>query len=313
MDSIFEKEEFNYEDIQQLIANEAEESIHLEFKAADSLSKSDGKKKEISKDVAAFANSDGGVIIYGIKEKNHKATEITFIDGNEYTKEWLEQVIQSNIQRHIPDLRIFPIRNDLKISESIYIIKIPYSYDAPHMSNDGRFYKRYNYQAVPMEEYEVRQSYDRKKATRLEIFGCFYGENTNYQFVSDGCKGLVIQVLVKNIGLVIEKHFKAEIAFQNLPLGIIINTPRELNSNIISSESFSKVTISNTAPIFPGETVSAAIVNIDIPYKDYLELLEQINFNVCLMYTSDYEIKDYNLKNIIEDALHITSKSTRTP
>ena len=51
-----------------LIANQVEENIHLDYKGGDSLQKTDGKKKELSKDVSAFANSDGGTIIYGIKE-----------------------------------------------------------------------------------------------------------------------------------------------------------------------------------------------------------------------------------------------------
>ena len=55
-------------DLDSLILNHIEENIHLDYKAADALSKSDNKKKEISKDVSAFANSDGGVIIYGIRE-----------------------------------------------------------------------------------------------------------------------------------------------------------------------------------------------------------------------------------------------------
>ena len=37
------------------------------------MSKDDKKKAEIAKDVSAFANSDGGIILYGIEEQEHKA------------------------------------------------------------------------------------------------------------------------------------------------------------------------------------------------------------------------------------------------
>lgn len=40
----FEKEEYNIDDITALIDNEAEESVHLDFKAAGALSKDDKKK-----------------------------------------------------------------------------------------------------------------------------------------------------------------------------------------------------------------------------------------------------------------------------
>lgn len=36
-------------------------------------------------------------IVYGIQEKDHKASHLTFIDGTEFTKEWLELVINNGI------------------------------------------------------------------------------------------------------------------------------------------------------------------------------------------------------------------------
>ena len=146
MSEIHKLEDYDIEFINSLIENEIEESIHLDFKAGEALSKSDSKKKEVSKDVSSFANSDGGIIIYGITEKNHKAYQLSFIDGNIYTKEWLEQIISTTIKRNINGLKIFPIRNNGKISESIYIVQIPQSLDAPHLSRDKRFYKRYNFE-----------------------------------------------------------------------------------------------------------------------------------------------------------------------
>ena len=152
MKNFYKKNRYTFKDIQSLIDNDVEESQYLDFKEAGALNKKDQKKKfDISKDVASFANSDGGIIVYGIKEKNHKAGSITFIDGSEITKEWLEQVINSNIQRHIPDLKIYPIRKSGDIKKSIYIVKIPTSAEAPHLSKDKKFYKRFNFESVAME------------------------------------------------------------------------------------------------------------------------------------------------------------------
>ena len=70
-----------------------EESLNLDYKAAGALGKTDGKKKEISKDVSAMANSDGGRIIYGVPEqwsssRSHRSRQST----GEFSKEWLEHV-----------------------------------------------------------------------------------------------------------------------------------------------------------------------------------------------------------------------------
>jgi predicted HTH transcriptional regulator len=82
------------EDLNSMITQEVQESLELDYKRSDALKKTDGAKKEISKDVSAFANSAGGTIIYGIEEEGHLPKKIDAgLDPNEMSKEWLEQVI----------------------------------------------------------------------------------------------------------------------------------------------------------------------------------------------------------------------------
>src|SRR5687768_5788012 len=105
-----EESEWTQQRLDALIRNGAEESMYLEFKAAGALA--NDKKSEICKDVSAFANSDGGVIIYGIEERDHKANAFSFVDGAVITKEWLEQVTNDGIQKRIDKLKIYPVRFD---------------------------------------------------------------------------------------------------------------------------------------------------------------------------------------------------------
>jgi predicted HTH transcriptional regulator len=55
------------QDIQNLVDDQIEESAHLDYKREVTFSPSG--KKELAKDISAFANSGGGVILYGIEEK----------------------------------------------------------------------------------------------------------------------------------------------------------------------------------------------------------------------------------------------------
>lgn len=168
----FEIDNYSKEDIEKLIINEVEENIHLDYKASGALDKDDKKRTEITKDVSAFANSDGGIIVYGVSEEDHRPQRISPIDGRMYTKEWLENVIQL-IQPRIDDLKIYPIRiNDL--GQSIYVVKIPRSGNAPHMARDKRYYKRFNFKSEPMEDYEVKDLYNRSVTPNLEITGCSF-------------------------------------------------------------------------------------------------------------------------------------------
>jgi len=69
------------EDIQKLIENKIEESLTLEYKRE--LSRNN---KEIAKDISAFANTSGGVIIYGIEEKGHIPISKSWIETKNYQK-----------------------------------------------------------------------------------------------------------------------------------------------------------------------------------------------------------------------------------
>lgn len=57
-----------------MVAGAEQESISLDYKACGSLENTEGNKNELSKDVSAFTNSAGGVILYGMKEVNRIAT-----------------------------------------------------------------------------------------------------------------------------------------------------------------------------------------------------------------------------------------------
>lgn len=163
----------NLSDIENLILNQIEENIHLDYKAADALQKTDGKKKEISKDISAFANSDGGIVIYGVKEftepsKKYLPEKIDPIDRNLISKEWLEQVINSNVSPRIDGIKITPISVVNENDKVIYLVEIPKSNTA-HQAGDQRYYKRFNFESVAMYDYEIRDVMNRKKFPKIEL------------------------------------------------------------------------------------------------------------------------------------------------
>lgn len=301
-------ENYDIEFIESLIKNEIEESINVDFKSADALSKLDAKKKEISKDVSAFANSNGGIIIYGINEKNHKAFELSFVDGNEFTKEWIEQVISSTIQRNIPELKIFPIRKDSKIEQSIYVVQIPESFEAPHIAKDKKFYKRYNFESVAMEEYEVRNLYGKKIKSKLILSGykISYLE-TDGDVVKFSCQSGVI-----NDGEIPESDYKVNVYFDNFDSSNINihwradGVGRNYDYTILQNN---RVKISNIgiSTIFPEETVNVIRFNFDIKKSKIEDILSKLKIEFRLYYSNGEDkietdlIEYYNnqLKDII--------------
>ena len=139
-------------DLAQLIKDEIEESLTLDYKAADALGKSDAKKTEITKDVSAMANSAGGILIYGIREhrdpaRKHIPEAIDPVNRNDFPKEWLEHII-NNIRPRLDGVRIVPINLNTSVSHVVYVVEIPQS-DTAHQAFDYRYHKRFNFESVP--------------------------------------------------------------------------------------------------------------------------------------------------------------------
>jgi hypothetical protein len=166
--------EWNLQRVQSLINNQIEESLTLEYKAAGSLAKDDKKRIEITKDVSAMANSAGGVIIYGVSEhpdknRSHFPEKLDPIDRAIISKEWLEHII-GNIQPRIQSIIIHPVAISDADHENhaIYVVEIPQS-DTAHQAQDHRYYKRYNFVSVPMDDYEVRDTMFRLKHPKISL------------------------------------------------------------------------------------------------------------------------------------------------
>lgn len=167
-------------DLLSLINIGVEESIELEYKACAALSKEEKRKTEIGKDISSFANSAGGIIVYGIKEKGNKPYELDEgFDPTDIAKEWVEQVIKGNIRPRIQDLHINPVElvttNPGKVA---YVISVPASTTA-HQASDKRYYKRFNFEAVPMEDYEIRDTMNRSRYPNLRPVFLFQILNLN--------------------------------------------------------------------------------------------------------------------------------------
>lgn len=149
-------------EIQSLIADEIQESIHLDYKEARAVGKTDKQKFDFAKDVSAFANSDGGVLVYGIKEKGHLPVAVTGIEHSKFTREFFEQTIRTNISQPSPNFTVVQI--PINEQESVYSIKVEKSYGTPHQCKENKiFYKRHNFESIPMESYEIDDVRNRRQ------------------------------------------------------------------------------------------------------------------------------------------------------
>lgn len=290
-----------------LIRSNAEESIHIEFKAGEALGWTDSKKKEISKDVSSMANSDGGIIIYGLAEKEHKAAGYAFVDGNEFSKEWLEQVINSKIKRRIPELTIDVVRVQNKISQSVYIVRIPRSPEAPHMASDGRYYKRFNFESVQMAEFEVRDLFRRVSETRLKLLPVeFRGEVLTEKEGKIDTYRLHLVLDVQNVSRTIETVYKTIL---RLPHDVYMFSKEGQDIERYfrkEQKGHAMLNIPATTPLFPNEVNTLANFYLDVR-REHLHILSSASLKIRFYYSNGI----YELEYYLDTKLKIKGKTLR--
>lgn len=301
MKELHKLDNYDFDTLESFINNSIEESPYIEFKSGEALSKKDSHKKEISKDVSAFANSNGGIIIYGISEKNHKANNFSFIDGNVFNKEWLEQIITSTIHRNIPDLKIFQIRRNGNVEETLYVVQIPSSFEAPHMCREKRFYRRGLFESIIMEEYEVRQLYWRKVKSKLILNGYSIlpqkaEDMNNYKFLCE--------TGVMNEGDIPEKDYKINVYFEGINSDFKSSwrtdgASRDYDYTRLAKNRI-KISASSTATVYPKESINVLRFNFELSRKSILENLNNMKIEFKLLYLNGNDSIKIDLKGFTD-------------
>ena len=145
--------EVNQDFLESLIENRIEENIHLDYKEQV------GNNAEIAKDLSSFANSDGGNIIYGMREVNNKPTEILPVNQPNL-REKFDQIARNGIDPSL-DVRIFPIDVNIEGNEGqVFLIYIPRKYPILHQAiKRGKYYKRTEFTSSPMSNFEIETAF----------------------------------------------------------------------------------------------------------------------------------------------------------
>ena len=128
------------------------EALTLEFKSYRALIWSNQTKnkadviREAAKDVAAMANEQGGIIIYGIEESRtgarRKALHIEdgFETSDGVSREWFMQMIRSHINPPIEGMDAVDV--ELGNERIALVVLVPQAIGTAHQTDDLYFYRR---------------------------------------------------------------------------------------------------------------------------------------------------------------------------
>lgn len=161
MPSIWELaiEDITAKRIEQLAADQQAESIWLEFKRDLNLKK-DSDKREAGKDVSAFANARGGLLIYGVEEKTLENGRKVAAGTKPVTEGDLMDRLADTLHARIDPRPEFRVRM-VPAGESAWyvVVKVEPSHHELH-AVDAQFYKRSDTGAQPMSAGEVRARHE---------------------------------------------------------------------------------------------------------------------------------------------------------
>ncbi len=170
---ITEKELIKIDEVwlNDLISNQISENKYIEYKLTLP-SESNDDKKEFLADVSSFANSDGGVIFYGIKAEDGIAAELSGLtmDSPDAVVLRIENILRTCLEPRIINYKIKPIK--LSNDKFILIIYITKSINSPHVVNYNkhwRFYARNSAGKYPLDVNEVKSLFLRSESLSENI------------------------------------------------------------------------------------------------------------------------------------------------
>lgn len=156
--------------MEALVAANVEEGLHLDYKSSAALEKS-ALRDDLSKDIAAFANADGGIVVFGIEEKDRRPFRLDAgVSASVMTAERLEDLVHGNVSPRPVGVRVkgIPLDGD----RSAFVVSVPAATAlAPHQAADRRYYRRYETKNQPMYDHEIRDLMRRAttSAPRVDI------------------------------------------------------------------------------------------------------------------------------------------------
>lgn len=128
-----------HEMVAQAVAQRVRENEDLDWKLdlawkqpGMSAAEKDKKKWEFAKDVAAMANTRGGLIIFGVSDQNEEADTLTGLPNDERERQQLRALAWQRVRPLIGGLVIEPLSDDAA-EHGLIVVSVPASPESPHL------------------------------------------------------------------------------------------------------------------------------------------------------------------------------------
>ena len=289
------------------------EDLHLDFKCKSSPSTpapNDFDRKNYSKALSGFSNSDGGILVWGVEAPGSGNSQryrrpIKHVRAfAEHLDSLVSRLVNPSVQGVINTV-IFENKNQ----DTGYVVSyIPRSSRAPHRAEaDGlkHYYKRYGDSFKPIEHYELEYMFGLRSAPDLGVFWGAEGFNDGSNSGNIRC---FINIGITNYGREIAKYpclrlrfdkttiYKHDVSYE--PSLIYYSTPtRGSKNNIV-------VVTARVTPglvIYPEDHMIFFVFNFDTP-------LSSILTNTLPSFNLSYDLFSQHFKSLFGQTLKISGK-----
>ena len=128
------------------------------------------KKLEFAKDVAAMANTRGGLIVFGVRDENEEAAELTGLVNDERTRQSLRSAAWTHVRPLVDGLLIEALDGEAG-EPGVLAVFVPPSPEAPHLigeKNEMGVPYRYGTDTNWMSEGQLERAYRDRFARRAD-------------------------------------------------------------------------------------------------------------------------------------------------
>lgn len=161
-------------DLSRLVADQVQEDIHLELKTKRNRSVpdlEDSERWQFSRALSGFANSDGGILIFGIEtDRQEHACALKPIADPFGFQARLKKSLLNATQPVVPDVRVEVVPGDTA-AEGFVKVFVPPSDRVPHraMLADREYFKRSTEGFYRMEHFDLADMFGRRRRPVLTL------------------------------------------------------------------------------------------------------------------------------------------------
>jgi schlafen family protein len=154
--------------VQQLVVDRSQENVYLELKTKKDRSRPELDESDawqFSRAVSGFANSDGGVLVWGVEtDKEQRASKLKPITAVSDFESRLKKSLLNTVQPFVDGVQIVAILEEDTSGDGYVKVLIPRSEKTPHraLRADREYFRRSTEGFYRMEHFDLEDAFGRR-------------------------------------------------------------------------------------------------------------------------------------------------------